>query len=163
MFEKHLGPGKITGSGVIEFDRRENCTLGYAGKNSLMSRNYYLSLQSRYKSDSVSGRKASHCYLNRLGSWRFKGTDETLRQICDRIRKSPSVRAQLRKTDVESVSLNAAGGEISLSINLYGGGFSSVLMPPMHVRIGVPENQIDSSVKLLGLLRKEVSEAIRTS
>jgi len=160
LFRDHFGPGTAAPGGTIEFREYDgSCILGYRSRNSLMSRSYFLSLTGKTVSPGVTGTRESCCYLNRLGSWKFRGRDRVLKDLCSRIKKNGVITEQLRKTDVESVSLKSVRGEISLHIDLYGGGFTSVVLPPMKFPIGIPEDQISRSARLFKLLQREINRA----
>jgi len=158
MFEKYLGKPEEYKEGKISFPSfKNNCTLSYSSKNNIMSRNYYLSLQTEVDNSSTSS-KRSLCYLNRLGSWRFKGEDSKLKSLCQKLQNNLGIKKLLTSTDLESASIISENGKIRLILNLYGGGFSAVMLPPIKINIGIPSDQISPSAKLLKTLTEEIKK-----
>jgi len=160
LYKKHFGRALPASGGKIEFPAVQgHCALGYKSKNSMMSRNYFLSLSSTITSEKVSETGNSICYLSRFGSWKYRGKDPVLKDVCSRIKSSKAISEQLRQTDVESVTLKSVRGELSLNVDLYGGGFTAVMLPPMKLPIGLPARQVDQSARLFSMLQKEMNKA----
>jgi len=154
QFKPFLGKGTIGDNGKVEFPG--DYSMGYAVKSSLMSKNYLLSLQSQIETAPLKDHSKAICNLNRLGKWSLKGKSPVMRALCERIKASKAIAEQLKQTDLDSISVVSEEGKISLRINLYGGGFSAVVLPPMRVKIGIPDEQIQKSAKLLKLMHKEI-------
>jgi len=152
MFEKYLGKAQEYNDGEITF---QDCTLSYTSKNNIMSRNYYLSLQTEVD-NIITPSKRSICYLNRLGVWRFKGEDSKLKVLCLKLQNHLEIKKLLKDTDLESVSIISEKGKIRLILNLYGGGFSAIMIPPIKINIGIPKEQFSPSSKLLKTLANEI-------
>jgi len=160
LFAKHFGPAEPSEDGSVCFPSfKGDCSLGYKCRNSLMSRSYFLSLTGKVTVADSSETRISSCFLNRFGVWKFKGSDTVLKNICSSIKNNRAISEQLKKTDVESISLQSAGSEISLQIDLYGGGFTAVMLPPMKLPIGIPDQQIKESARLFELIHSEMNLA----
>ncbi len=136
QFGPYLGKPESDGHSRIDFSGKDGrCSLSYKVKKSLMSRNYLLTLGGSLSSSGEESESASPekglCYLNRMGSWRSRGDNPVIKEICKSLKSSKSIQEQLKKTDLEAVYVEMAGeGCVNFNMELYGGGFSSVMLPP---------------------------------
>ncbi|MDC7241719.1 MAG: hypothetical protein PQJ50_15300 [Spirochaetales bacterium] len=159
LFRNYFGQGRKESNSKISFPSSgENCYLSYTGRKSLISRNYYLTLGADFSTESAAPDSGGSCYFSRLGTWRVKGKDTRLTALCASLNSNRDLSLQLKKTDIESVTVDTRNEQLQLSINLYGGGFTSVMLPPMRVPIGIPPRQVQESAKLFHMIRKTVLE-----
>lgn len=158
MFEGHFGKIGEYKEGKVDFPFFPGkCSLSYANKNSMMSRSYFLSLQSETDLESIDSNKKSYCYLNRLGNWKLKGVDNNLKSLHSNLKENSNITKLLSITDLESITILLEKGKIKFSLNLYGGGYSAMMLPPIKINIGIPKNQITPSAKLFKFISDEIN------
>jgi hypothetical protein len=144
-FEPYLGKSSAWQQGKICFPELPySGSLSFVRKSSLMSANYFLSLQASLPpSDTSAGSNGvGRCYLNRLGIWRIKGSDKTLTSFYQRIKQHTDADRLGKVTDFDAVVLSSANAETTLFLNLYGGGYLSILFPPMQFKVAISDQQI---------------------
>lgn len=120
-------------------------SVSFVRKNSLMSANYFLSLQALLPPSpqtSSNSKKKGLCYLNRLGIWRIKGTDKVLNPFYQKIKQHADIARLGKMTDFDEVLLSSENSKIALSLNLYGGGYFSLFFPPMQFKVAISDEQI---------------------
>ncbi|WP_321415713.1 hypothetical protein [uncultured Desulfobacter sp.] len=122
-------------------------SLSFVRKSSLISANYFLSLQASLPlPDQPPGStKAGRCYLNRFGSWRIKSSDKILTSFYKKVKQHTDVATLCKKTDFDAVLISSDNSTVTLFLNLYGGGYLSLLFPPMHFKVAISDEQISYS------------------
>lgn len=159
MFEKHFGSSEAVKEGNVKFSSlSENCSLTYTRKKTLLSANYFLCLKATYPAEQQD--KKSSLSLNRLGRWRVTGKSEMLEKLRGLLTQNEALTRQLRNTDLESVVITSEKSSLTLHTNLYGGGFSAVVLPPMKMPVGISEEQIGRGARLFQKLNTEISRAL---
>lgn len=159
MFEKYFGKMGEYRDGKIDFPNfKDKCSISYKSTNKLMSKNYYLSLQTEVFKDSIEHNKKSYCYLNRLGNWKVNGNNSSLKVLCNSLRDNNEIKQLLKKTDLDSITILSENGIMKLNVNLYGGGFSAIMFPPMKINIEIPKEQISPSARLLKSITNEIKK-----
>nr|WP_319492735.1 hypothetical protein [uncultured Desulfobacter sp.] len=147
-FEPYFGTGGTWQQGKIFFPELPySGSLSFVRKSSLISANYFLSLQALLPSPDTlnSKNRTGRCYLNRLGFWRIKGSDKTLTLFYQRIKQDTDVARLCKLTDFDALTLSSANSETTLFLNLYGGGYLSLLFPPIKFKIAISDEQIKNS------------------
>ena len=147
-FEPYLGNSGTWQQGKIFFPELPySGSLSFVRKSSLISANYFLSLQALLPTqDSSDGsNRTGRCYLNRLGVWRIKGADKTLTSFYQRMKHDTDVARLCKITDFDALILSSANAETTLFLNLYGGGYLSLLFPPMQFKVAISDEQIKNS------------------
>ena len=158
LFEERLGKRGEYHAGRIPFPAvRFDCALAFHSRRSLLSVSHFLSLQGSMPTPSLNKEGPARCYLNRLGLWRMRGKNPRIRNIMQGLKGDATLGSQLRKTDIDSMDIFLGDGCIDLSINLYGGGFSAVMLPPMHLPIGIPPHQAEEAARLYLIAMKRIN------
>lgn len=139
------------------------CSVSYVNRRSIMSTNYYLSLAADLPCRDATGSKET-CSLNRLGRWKLrgKGSRAVIGPVAERLRSDERITHLSRKTDLDSVVLTAADGIVSVRVNLYGGGFSAIMLPPIRFKVGISTEQLTAGARLLHSLVEVVTTVCDT-
>nr|WP_319394565.1 hypothetical protein [uncultured Desulfobacter sp.] len=154
-FEPYLGNSGTWRQGKIFFPALPySGSLSFVRKSSLISANYFLSLQAVMPpTDTSDGSNSTgRCYLNRLGVWRIKGSDKTLTSFYQRIKEHTDVAKLCKITDFDALILSSENSETTLFLNLYGGGYLSLLFPPMQFQVAISDEQIRNSAEFFKTL-----------
>nr|WP_320192434.1 hypothetical protein [uncultured Desulfobacter sp.] len=144
-FEPYLGKSSSWRQGKIVFPELPySGSLSFVRKSSLISANYFLSLQASLPSpDQPAGsNKAGRCYLNRFGVWRIKSADKMLTSFYEQVKQHTDVAKLGKITDFDAVLVSSENSTVTLFLNLYGGGYLSLLFPPMHFKVAINDEQI---------------------
>ena len=164
-FEPYLGNSGTWQQGKIFFPELPySGSLSFVRKSSLISANYFLSLQAllpaQYSPDRSN--RTGRCYLNRLGVWRIKGSDNTLTSFYQKIKQDTDVARLSKTTDFDALILSSANAETTLFLNLYGGGYLSLLFPPMQFKVAISDEQIKNSAAFFKTLMNILTDIDRS-
>lgn len=154
-FEPYFGKSSARQQGKIFFPELPYTgSLSFVRKSSLISANYFLSLQASLPSpDQPAGsKKAGRCYLNRFGVWRIKSSDKMLTSFYEKIKQHADVAKLCKITDFDAVLVSSENSAVTLFLNLYGGGYLSLLFPPMHFKVAISDEQIRCSAEFFKTL-----------
>lgn len=157
LFEKYLGQSGDYHNGEVPFlGKKLSCSLAYTSRQSIMSSNHLLSLRGelRLNSDPDSTRHPGRCFLNRLGGWSIRGRDPLLIALAQRLKQDKAFRQVLAATDIDSLEIRRTESRLLFSINLYGGGYSATVLPPLQFPVGLAAAQAEQSAILLNGLIK---------
>lgn len=158
LFEGHFGCSGTFEQGKVSFPCRENtCLLTLHSRRSIMSINHFLSLQASVGAEEE-GRQAAVCYLNRFGKWSTRGRNPMMRRLCALLNSSVEVSSELRGADLDSVVIRDTGTHITLEVNLYGGGYSVIVLPPLQFRVGLSGEQARKAATLFTSVHTLIQE-----
>jgi hypothetical protein len=149
--QRYFGKRSAYLEGKIDFPSAPySCSVSYVSRRSIMSTNYYLSLAADLPCAEAEGPTGT-CFLNRLGKWKLKGKGSkvVIGSVAVRLRSDENIEALTRKTDLDSVVLTAGSGILSVRVNLYGGGFSAIMLPPIRFKVGISPEQLAKGARLL--------------
>lgn len=170
-FESYLGTMGEYAEGKISFPSAEvDCALTLHSRRSIMSVNHYLSLQGfvplqdQVDPELHSGKmETTLCYLGRFGGLRTRAKDPLGRRICETIRKDAGVIEQLRQTHLDSLQIRRQRNRLSVMTNLYGGGYSSTMLPPTQFTIGISRKQVQQSAVLFTSIMSLLASELKGS
>jgi len=166
MFRKFLGlPGEFEAGKMSFRVEDQEIDLCFESRRSVMSVTHFLSLQAALKTQTVEKesetrkKTSGRCFLGRLGGWSFRGNDPFLKNLKEALKKNQTLKKILEITDLDSIEIKTKDGGLKVVANLYGGGYSAIVLPPIQFPVGLKQEQAENcAVLFLGIL-KIVNEA----
>ena len=136
------------------------CSVSYVSRRSIMSTNYFLSLSAEIPCPEAAGGNGA-CFLNRMGKWKLKRrrSNAVMNAVQERLRTDAAVTELSKKTDLDSIVVTLENGSITVRTNLYGGGFSAIMIPPIRFKVGIAKDQLARGAQLLTTLVDAVRPA----
>lgn len=158
--QKYFGKRGEYSEGKIDFPSAPfACSIAYVSRRSIMSSNYFLSLAAEVSCSENTGNGTSTCFLNRLGKWKLKGKGAAARlgDVVNRLESNAAITKLSRATDLDSIVITEEREAITIKTNLYGGGFSAIMIPPIRFKVGISNEQLANGARLLAKLVEVVA------
>jgi len=99
-------------------------------------------------------------YLNKWGQWKKRNSTSLLNHIYENIRRNGILEDQIKQCHLDSIVIEHEGSNLTIQVTPYGGGYSQMIMPPVQIKIGITDEQIQGCSQLFLTLNKLIQDLV---